>query len=630
MMNTELIRMFGVALEGNDIDATVINMYALKRGYIIHPACSTQVVMDFLREETIDYNATFYNDWKDVTDKSRFDLFVDQCIHYFASYGLEMDCVPNDGDRRTVPMYQGYKYIQPISENDLYDKCMDMLGTNIALKQTSVAALVEYVCEYVKENSVDFDIDLVANKEAVGMICSKLDILPNDPFQLLRHIMYTTTGSSMLIKDKNTINKIKCSYNPFDFTTLSEKQLQSLASIFYRFKPIFLAFRKDIWKDYKGWMSDHTKLIQSKFGYNRVIINKIRRMAEKYHTPLRTGFWEEILGNDCPVEYVNKVLNGNTFIESPSNFKLIQLIQSINDRILAAGGRGKSLYIIRNGKTWVKESDMKVIDSRIFRLEDLRNLFENELVKRLSKYKCVVKFPKDIELACPTSEKNFVGDLPLGSYFPMTKNSFFGIYWRNEWGTRDFDLSFIDNGGNKIGWNSGFYTKNNDVVFSGDITNAPNGAAEVILCKKDCPNGIININRYNGNDGSKYRLFFGTGDENTYNFTGSGYMVNPNHIKVQTDCISDSSQQAIGLTYNNKAYVMTLGTSGGAVSMNNPDIREALHRKADTFIYVKDLLLKAGFEDYDSIDKSLSDNEDLEIELDLSNINRDTLIELFS
>lgn len=625
-MNTELIRMFGVALEGNTVDATALNHKALVKGYVINPNCCTEDVERFLEEEDMDPNSTFYKDWSDVTSKSRVELFVDQVIHYFLSYGLELDCVPNDRDRSSVPFYKGYKYIQPISAVDLYNKCMEMLGTNVALKQTSVIALVEYVCDYVNENSIDFDIDCVANKEAVGMICSKLGITPNDPFQLLRHIVYVTTGSSMLIKDKKTIDAIKNSTTTFDFTTLNEKQLKNLASIFYRFKDIFLAFRQcgwDYWKyNRPGWVSN----VKTISACNRVVINKIRRMADKYHKPLVVGFWEEVLGKNYSIEFTTKQLE----INPPSNFKLIQLIQCINDRIMTAYDKGQRLYIIRNGKSWLKDTDMNCLDSKFFRLEDLKKLFENELVRRLSEKKCIVKFPTDIVLTCPTSEKNFIGDIPFGSYFPMNNNSFFGVYWKNSWGTRDFDLSFTDMSGNVIAWNSNYYSNGFDVVYSGDITNAPNGAAEVILCKKDCPNGIININRYCGNQGSHYQFFFGHGDNKAYEFKTSGYMVDPNHIKVKTMCVSDNSQQAIGLTYNNRVYLTNLGVAGGRIASANTEIIDSLQRKVDTYVDLKKILLKAGFEDASTIDWNDPKYEGREVELDLTDIKRDTLIRLFS
>ena len=75
---------------------------------------------------------------------------------------------------------------------------------------------------------------------------------------------------------------------------------------------------------------------------------------------------------------------------------------------------------------------------------------------------------------------------------------------------------------------------------------------------------------------------------------------------------------------------MNLGVAGGRVSRRNDDIIEALQRKVDTYVDLKSILLRAGFEDYDKIDLTDPDNEGVEIELDLTDIKRDTLITLFS
>lgn len=623
-MNTELIRMFKVATaKGKMVDPVTLNIEALKRGYVVNPKCCTECVMDFILEENIDYNATFYKDWSDVTDKSRVELFVDQILHYFVSYGMGGDWIPNEGS--VPPAYKIYKVIDVIEEKVLYKRCYDVLCTNVALKQNTVKALCEFIAEYVKATSIKFNIDNIQNKEANAILCKMFDIAPSDKFDLLRYIVYKTIGKSTLIKDNGTIMCIRCSQHPFDFTTLGEKQLVELSSIFYRYKDIFLAFKHNDWVG----MSHIKNSIKNIVNGNKKVINKLRRMAEKNHKPFYSGFWEIILdGNRNFTEYY---IRERVEKDNVSNFKLVQLIQAINDRILVAGGVGKHLYIIRNGKTWLKETNIGVVDSKIFYWEDIRKILERILIERLSKKACVVKFPKDLKLACPTSEKNFVGDIPFGSYYDMKDNSFFGMYWRNEWGARDLDLSFIDNDSNKIGWNANY--NSGDIVYSGDRTNADDGASEVILVRKNCRDGIININAYNSDDLYRYKFFFGTGNVNTKNWgpgNKPGYMVNPNHIKVQTDCEGDRGQQMVGLVTNNRAYVMNFGVAGGMVSRSNPDIFEAMKRKTHTFVDLRDILLKAGFEDYDNINLQDPYNENVEIELDLSNLNRDTLISLFS
>ena len=95
----------------------------------------------------------------------------------------------------------------------------------------------------------------------------------------------------------------------------------------------------------------------------------------------------------------------------------------------------------------------------------------------------------------------------MGTNCILGKNSVVGIYWRNDWGSRDFDLSFTDVFNNKIAWNSAYYSDNKSVIYSGDITNAPDGANEIIYFKDDnVPNGIVSINRYSGEAGSEWRF----------------------------------------------------------------------------------------------------------------------------
>ena len=107
-------------------------------------------------------------------------------------------------------------------------------------------------------------------------------------------------------------------------------------------------------------------------------------------------------------------------------------------------------------------------------------------------------------------------------------------------------------------------------------------------------------------------------------------MVDPNHIKVKTMCVSDNSQQAIGLTYNNRVYLTNLGVAGGRIASANTEIIDSLQRKVTTYVDLKKILLQAGFEDASKIDWNDPKYEGCEVGLDLTDIKRDTLIRLFS
>jgi hypothetical protein len=231
-------------------------------------------------------------------------------------------------------------------------------------------------------------------------------------------------------------------------------------------------------------------------------------------------------------------------------------------------------------------------------------------------------------LACPTSEKNFVGDLPFGTFMDLKdSDSFIGIYWREEWGTRDFDLSVLDLNGGKIGWNSSYYNKNQDIVYSGDMTSARPEATEIMLFKKGAPNGSVMVNRYSGYDGSMFRFFGGV--EPNMPLTRN-YMVDPKFVKFSADVVSDTTQQTVGLLNDGKFFVMALGSGNSIVSYNRHASQNERYAasvlKAKSYLKLTDILPSAGFIDVNTVEEL---PEDAQV-LDLTQLSRDTLIELFA
>ena len=82
-MDIRLIGMFNAALSNEKrLDFNMVNNEAMKRGFIVHPDACTQSVLDYLKTLDINVNATFYKEWSDILSKSRFELFIDQIIHY--------------------------------------------------------------------------------------------------------------------------------------------------------------------------------------------------------------------------------------------------------------------------------------------------------------------------------------------------------------------------------------------------------------------------------------------------------------------------------------------------------------------------------------------------------------------
>lgn len=610
-MDYKLIEFFGVTLVNDTkIDAKLVNQRAMKLGYIIHPDCCTDEVSIWLDNISVNYNSTFYKTWEDITQRSRLELAIDQLISYAINYGMGGNFDLNDADYSDIPDIRKYKVILPISKEELFEKCCNVLYSGIALKQDTMVHLVDFIADCILTDYdcklPAFNVDSIKNREALCYLIDHTGMMPSDPASILRYIHYKVTGETQIVKDKNIINRYKISGCHFNLDKLEHCVLEKLASIFYRYKPVFLGLGK-----------------QSKA--NKVIVNKLRRMAVKNHKPFRAGFWENIVSNPVPLPVLQVQLG---FIDGPSNFKLIRLIQAIRENRMKVGAIGDiySMYSIRNGRVWFKKEDVPVALSQKYDWWDaLETMLYQELVKRLSKKACTVKLPEDLQLTCPTSEKTFIGNIPFGSYYDMQPHNMLGIYWREEWGTRDFDLSFIDYNGNKIGWNADFKL-GRKIIYSGDMTHADPEASEVIYMNGECPNGMIKVNRYSGSTGSKFIFCVA---QNRVDSLPHNYMVDPNTIKFQSDIISTDAESMIGLVTDQRLYMCDFKSGDKMVSCNGKGMKteeyiEALKRKVLSFVDLRTLLEDAGFK---IRKRSRKDNP---IELDLSDLKKDSLIELFS
>ena len=621
--NGDLVKLFNISIEDsrNEVDYVTLNNSAMQVGYIVHPNACNLATQQFIYSISGNVNSTFYQNWEDVTSKTRFELFIDQLLHYVTTYGTDFACEGNGYVPNSTPvgpvyisLFKDYKVIMPCTEEDVYNRCMDMLTSGIAMKQATIETIVDYVVEYVTVNDLlttgELDIDDIANREAVTLLCDELGIAPNKKFDLFRYIMYKTTGSTLIIKNKPTINAIIRSNTQFDFNTLSDKQLIGLASIFYRFKPLFLAFKKTC-----NTGAYYSTPVTSR---NAHVINKIRRMAPKYHTPLAESVMATMLGKAHDSTVITETAT------QMNTFQIIRLMNTIIERLNRTDE--KAMYIVRNGKMFVK--DAKSYDGMITYYATVFNILKNELVSRLSEKATYVKYPKNMVLACPTSEKNFVGDLPFGTYMDLQdSDSFIGIYWKEEWGTHDFDLSVLNINGIKVGWDSRYYSDNQDVVYSGDMTSARPEATEIMLFKKGATDGSVMVNRYNGRDGSKFR-FFGGVEPNMK--LRRNYMVDPNFIKFSADVVSDTVEKTIGLLNDGRFYVMALGSGNSIVSSHKGSTQNERYYasvlKAQSYLKLNFILSAAGFIDVDSVEELPKDAQIL----DLTQMSRDTLINLFS
>ena len=606
-MDPILIQFFKAAVPGAPAaaDPARLPADAFKCGFIIHPDLLNTDLEAFIARQTADPNATFYKRWEDMMSKDRLELLLDQIRHYATTYGTLYALpgngyVPNDGAE--APDFKELTLIAPIPEDELYGRCLKLVRSGAALKSETVRVVCGAITDYLAVHPEEpFEIDAVRNREALSLLCKALGRRPSAPVDLLRYIVFEATGETLLIQSRDMLDDIRGNAEGFDFRTLSQAELDALASIFYRFKNLLLAFRTQ--EDYDNKRNAYIR----KPSFNRAVINRIRRAAPRLHIPMKPGFWEGLLAADVSEDELRARLDG------VSNYKLVTLLQAIRERLLTEPG-APLMYIIRNGSMWLKDAPQR--NGREAYLKMLERVLHERLVQNLSAKACSVRFPEQLVLTCPASEKSFVGSIPFGSCYRMSDHNFFGIYWREEWGCHDFDISFVDWSGAKTGWNAAYNT--GETFYSGDMTEADPEASELVYCREGCPDGTLYCNRYTGREGSRFRFFFGRQDivEVTEN-----YMVDPNAKVVDEEMVSDRREKMLAVVSGGWIFLMDLSTGRGRVSAGKDAGRKeaVIARKARCFLSLRELLLEAGFTE-----------DAVRPELDLTDLKKDTLISLFA
>ena len=496
-MEKKVFKIFGKVLASNKpkVSFKRMNGLSMKLGIFVPEELCYSWLYEILSNEDINPNSTFYKAWDDIRYRTRWELFLDQICHYISTYGTNFEGRPfimNDGQTPDFP-YKELKVLEGITVEELKVEITKLAYSNIAMSAETLTCIQDIV----EELGISLDLEQIKNREL------KLRMIPmNYQFkngqECLLWILWKWFNISMLVKNKATFESIKPESSMLPVLI---KNREVLASVFYRNKDVFMQFKKC--KD----------LCHQ--------VNVIRKLATKLHKPMKKSPWLRLEEMD---DYEREQLFLNASI-----FKLVQMYNVLSNPT--------GYYVIRNGKAFYKESIER--ETSVIVLNHLLAA----IVRKVPNVEAVA-LPKEIELAMPTSEKNFIGDIPLGSYIDCAeKNTMIGIYWRNEWGARDLDLHVRTIDGNSIGWNASF-RDGQKIFFSGDMTNAEPEASEVMWFQSEPVNSIVSVLEYSGNDKYHYDMFIA--QESATNF-GEGYMVDPRNIIYKA-----------GMEFENKSDV-TLG-----------------------------------------------------------------------
>lgn len=478
-MEESVFKIFGKVLVSNKPKVAFISMNAIsmKQGIFVPEELCYTWLYYLLREQDINPNSTFYKAWNDVISKTRWELFLDQMRHYASTYGTNFEgrtWIANDGTLIEFP-FNELKVLEGITMDELIPEIQKLGYSNIAFSRE--------VLDFLFENKQYLEVDKIQNR-TLKMMCIPDNYQFKNGQECLNWILWKFFGIEMLVKNKETFQKIQP--HPAMLKVLF-KNREVLASVFYRNKDIFMQFKKC------------KELCHQ--------VNVIRKLATKLHKPMKKSPWLQLEEMDS--------LERMKLFKDASIFKLVQMFNALNNPT--------GYYVIRNGKAFYKESAVRKDDSL---LTEIMTEILAVIASKVPKVESVA-LPKGIELAMPTSEKNFIGDIPLGSYIDCSKvNTMVGIYWRNEWGARDLDLHVKTIDGNSIGWNAS-YRDGEKIFFSGDMTNAEPEASEVMWFQSKPVNSIVSVLEYHGDTKYHYDMFIA--QESATNFT-KGYMVDPRNI----------------------------------------------------------------------------------------------------
>ncbi len=591
-MQNALLRLFNaVQVEKKTRSKLVKNVLerTLKNGYFLDPAIKpTDELLDQI-EKIVGIsgekaNSAFHKSWAIVQNSPIETLVYQQIVHYMTTYGFENLGIYNQNtvyvphEKLEIPEITKdipVVVIKAMTKKEIKDKVISLTSSGIALSKDTINDLLEIIKESKYEASI---IDKVNNRELKIALYDYFDIAPTDPMEYLRYLVYKVTGETLIIKNDALINKIKRADmadkgNLLD--SLLKKAPVDLASIFLRFKPLFLAM----------------KYIST----NKTFFNKLRKEAKYLHKPLP----EDVMNN-----VTNRLKNDNFYLndfleslEKASIFRKIRLAYALKYRV---ENPSSIVYKVRNGKGWASDFvwPEKYDDVTKTILEIVLKSIADSIKKNVADK--TIYIPSGIRYALPATEKQFVGNFPCGTSVAVPSDMIVGVHWENQNNHRiDLDLSMIDVGG-KIGWDAGY--RNEDVLFSGDMTDAPlpNGASELFYFKNITSSKIIIVNYFNFDD-DKIDAKIVVASEKIKKLFDYNHMIDINNMIASTNFSIDKKQNVIGLVAkveNESRFYFTNISVGNSITSRETDAvrhsREYLTNIAFNSLDFREILIAAG------------------------------------
>lgn len=470
-MEKEIYELFKVFKIDTDQLLDKPNLELIRYGLVLDfaPTKEQTIILQQLNEP-IDVNTMFSHE--DRMNSDPIDLIIRQVLHYIEIYGFGEPGVfsqlSHEGSILPVNIVRG------VSEAQLHYMIRKIMYSNAPIKDVNTFEKI------VRSENPVFNVNKIANNELrVRLYAVNQGHWFESGDDAVRWIVFQATGETNLIKSPEVINKVSATSSNVP-TEFLESHATVLSQVFNRHKRIIVAL--------KG-----TKSINP-------VINRISRMSKKTHVPIREAVNKTYIAKALSNEITPNALRS---VSVRDKFKFLNVLSWKKQQ------KSFDAYIIRNGKIHLDKT------RKVFELSDIARV-EKDVLESLRTdlqdlYYKQVLLDANVDYGLPTSRKQTVGNLPFGTRVCIGENERIssGVYWENSWGVRDLDLSTVDMNGIRTGWGSySGYGKDGDVIFSGDVTNAPEGAMEFMTSSKTDYGLFVNV--YSGNTPCDMEVVVGT------------------------------------------------------------------------------------------------------------------------
>lgn len=557
-------------------------------------------------------NSTFHKSFATVRDLPIETLVIQQIVHYITTYGFEQlgiyseDTVYIPNEKLEIPELNTndgttFTVIKEMTEEQLKESLMTLLTSGIALSKQTIEDILTLSGYIDKDRFAD-----IKNKEVLIALYDKYGIVPEQNTDFLKYLVYKLTDNTLLIKDRETeqclkdLDKPKYRMAHILLTNyVSTHGYIRLARIFNRYKSIFISLKRE--STDPQYIKDMNK-----------IINRISKLSKKYHLPMKANILDELTSipdlrylDACKDEILEE-------LDKVTVFREVRILNALKFNSLCTKDTTK-VYKIRNGKGWVGKTKV-VMEPTV--QKTLYDLIYKHLLTRLgnSLVDKTVYIPKDINYTVPTSEKQFVGNVPEGSYIEIPRDSdlVIGVHWFDLQDKTNSSLSnrvdldlHAANRGEQYGWNSSYRSINSHLYYSGDVTSAPepNGATELFYIGKNCgtKSFLLTLNDYTCHTHSEVPFEFVIARADTTDID-KNYVINPNNIIIKFNMTipEDINQINLGLVkvsdtlkfyLNDFSLGTSIVTSRNEVTMGAKDY---LDNYSKVQLTLRELLLDAN------------------------------------